>query len=164
MRMRRHGNRTHSESQDESIEVADVTEHVRDHRSESTVAEAVLKLLEVRASELKYQGVWMDKYRSPPGQVMTDDQIKNAWNIRLKLMSEDVMDDHEATDEGIRRRKRRKLNHGRFNSWLFLRFGRIRDQEHSASWMFRRYYSTPTRHSGVLAREDRPIATVCTLQ
>ena len=66
----------------------------------------------------------MDKYRSPPGQVMADDQVKNAWNIRLKAMFEDVMDDHEATDEGLSRRKRRKLNHGRFNSWLFLRFGR----------------------------------------
>ena len=123
MRMRRHRTTTHSESQYESIEVAHVTEHVRDHRSESTVAEAVLKLLEVRASELKYRGVWMDKYRSPPGQVMTDDQLKNAWSITLRAMFEDVMDDHEATDEGLSRRKRRKLNHGRFNSWLFLRFG-----------------------------------------
>ena len=50
----------------------------------------------------------MDKYRSPPGQVMTDDQIKNAWNITLKAMFEAVMDDHEATDEGLSRRKRRK--------------------------------------------------------
>jgi hypothetical protein len=60
-----------------SIEDVHVIEHVRDHRSESTVAEAVLKLLEVRASELDRRGVWMDKYRSPPGQVMTDDQVKN---------------------------------------------------------------------------------------
>ena len=66
----------------------------------------------------------MDKYRSPPGMVMTDDQIKNAWNITLKAMFEDVMDDHEATDEGLSRRKRRKLNHGRLTAWLFLRFGR----------------------------------------
>ena len=73
MRMRRHHTTTHSESQYEGIEVPHVREHVRDHRSESTVAEAGLKLLEVRASELGYQGVWMDKYRSPPGMVMTDD-------------------------------------------------------------------------------------------
>ena len=105
------------------IDVAHVTEHVRDHRSESTVAEAVLKLLEVRASELKYQGVWMDKYRSPPGMVMTENQLKNAWNVRLKAMFKEVMDHHEATDEGLTRRKRRKKTHSRFNSWLFLRFG-----------------------------------------
>ena len=122
--MRRHRTTTHSESQDESIEVAaDVTEHVRDHRSESTVAEAVLKLLEVRASELEYQGVWMDKYRSPPGMVMTDDQIKNAWNVRLKAMFEEVMHDHEATDAGLSGRERLKRKHSRFNMWLFLRFG-----------------------------------------
>ena len=90
------------------IDVAHVTEHVRDHRSESTVAEAVLRLLEVRASELKYQGVWMDKYRSPPGMVKTDNQIKNAWNVTLKKLYEDVMDDHEASDEAFSRRKRRK--------------------------------------------------------
>ena len=164
MRMRRHRTTTHSESQYESIDVAHVTEHVRDHRSESTVAEAVLKLLEVRASELKYQGVWMDKYRSPPGMVMTDDQIKNAWNVTLKKMYEDVMDDHEASDEAFSRRKRRKLNHSRFRAWLFLRFGSKSEIRHSALWMFRRYYSTPTRNSGVLAREGRLIATVCTLQ
>ena len=75
MRMRRHRSTTHSESQYENIEEHPIPD-VRDHRSESTVAEAVLKLLEVRASGLKYQGVWMDKYRSPPGQVMTDDQVK----------------------------------------------------------------------------------------
>ena len=114
MRMRR----SRSESQCETDEVADVG-----HRSQSTVAEAVLKLLEVRAAELQYQGVWNDKYRSPLGMVMTDSQTKNAWNVRLKAMFKEVMDDHEATDEGFSRRKRRKLNHGRFSSWLFLRFG-----------------------------------------
>ena len=118
MRMRRHRTTTYSDPMYKRI-----SQHVRDHRSESTMAEAVLKLLEVRASELKYQGVWMDKYRSPPGQVMTDDQVKNAWNITLRAMFEEVKDDHEATHEGVRRRKRRKLNHARFNSWLFLRFG-----------------------------------------
>ena len=76
MRMRRHRTTTHSESQYETDEVVDVSEHDRDHRSESTVAEAMLKLLEVRASQINYRGVWMDKYRSPPGQVMTDDQVK----------------------------------------------------------------------------------------
>ena len=115
MRMRR----SRSESQCETDEVAGV-----DHRSQSTVAEAVLKLLEVRAAELQYQGVWNDKYRSPLGMVMTDSQIKNAWNVRLKAMFKEVMDDHEATDEGLTRRKRRKKTHSRFNSWLFLRFGR----------------------------------------
>ena len=44
-------------------------------------------------------------------------------DITLKAMFEDVMDDHEATDEGLSRRKRRKLNHARFNNWLFFRFG-----------------------------------------
>ena len=115
MRMRR----SRSESQCETDEVAGV-----DHRSQSTVAEAVLKLLEVRAAELQYQGVWNDKYRSPLGMVMTDSQTKNAWNVRLKAMFKEVMDDHEATDEGLPRRKRLKKNHSRFNSWLFLRFGR----------------------------------------
>ena len=124
MRMRRHRTATHSESQYETDEVADVSEQVRDHRSQSTVAEAVLKLLEVRAAELQYQGVWNDKYRSPLGMVMTDSQTKNAWNVRLKAMFKEVMDDHEATDEGLSQRKRRKKVHRRFNSWLFLRFGR----------------------------------------
>ena len=32
---------------------------------------------------------------------MTDDQIKHAWSVTLKAMFEDVMDDHEATDEGL---------------------------------------------------------------
>ena len=103
MRMRRN----RSEAQCETDEVADEVA-VRDHRSESTVAEAVLKLLEVRASELEHQGVWMDTYRSPPGMVMTENQLKNAWNVRLKAMFKEVMDDHEATDEGLTRRKRRK--------------------------------------------------------
>ena len=85
----------------------------------------MLKLLEVRASDLGRQGVWEDKYRTLPGQVMTNDQITHAWNTTRKAMFEDEADDNEAKDEaaGLTNRKRRKLNHGRFNTWLFLRFG-----------------------------------------
>ena len=55
---------------------------------------------------------------------MTNSQIRNAWNVRLKELFEEVMDDHEATDEGLSGRKRMKKHHSRFNCWLFLRFGR----------------------------------------
>ena len=94
MRMRRHRTTTYSDPMYKRI-----SQHVRDHRSESTMAEAVLKLLEVRASELGYQGVWEDKYRTLPGLVKTDDQLKHAWNTTLKAMFKDEADDNEAKDE-----------------------------------------------------------------
>ena len=75
MRMRRHPSISASQ-----YKYTRISERVRDHRSESTVAEAVLKLLEVRASELGRPGVWMDKYRTLPGQVMTDDQVKKRMD------------------------------------------------------------------------------------
>ena len=72
-----------------------------------------------------HQGVWEDTYRILPGLVMTDDQIKHAVNSTLRTMFKGEADDNEAKHEaaGLTNRKRRK-NHGRFNTWLFLRFGR----------------------------------------
>ena len=74
------------------------------------MAEAGLKLLEVRASELGYQGVWEDKYRTLPGLVMTDDQLRHAWSTTLKAMFKDEADDNEAKDEeaGLTNRQRMK--------------------------------------------------------
>ena len=74
------------------------------------MAEAGLKLLEVRASELGYQGVWEDKYRTLPGLVMTDDQIKHAWNSTLRRMFEDEADDYEAKDEEAGLTNRERMN------------------------------------------------------
>ena len=74
------------------------------------MAEAVLKLLEVRASELGRQGVWEDKYRTLPGQVMTIDQITHAWNTTLEALFKDEADGNEEKDEeaGLTNREREK--------------------------------------------------------
>ena len=91
-----------------------------DNRSQSTVAEAVLTLLEVRAWTLTVSN---DTLQAETGQEMTDNEIKEAWNTNLQTMFREEMDDHEADDQYLSNRKRLKANHSRFKVWLFLRFG-----------------------------------------
>ena len=92
----------------------------KDHRSESTVAEAVLKLLEVRAAT--FTGFY-SPFLAESGREMTEDELSIAWNNHLQAIFRDDMDDHEDDDEHLRNRKRRKINHRRFKAWLSLRFG-----------------------------------------
>ena len=94
-----------------------------DLRSQSTVAEAVLKLLEVRALVIGYRGVFEDTYRTPPGVVMTVEQMRKAHNVTLRGLFEEDKHDHTQTDAGLARRWKLRRNHGRFRTWLFVRFG-----------------------------------------
>ena len=69
----------------------------RGYRSDSTVAEAVLTLLEVRAATFTNSS---DPLLAVSGREMSNDQIRVAWNNRLQELFHFEMHDHQSDDYG----------------------------------------------------------------